>query len=85
MVSVDMDMGMRDTLLEQPETAKPSRSGGPGSKLKEGLKTECARVLDGIGTKVVVVGEDRLWQDKRLLGGGFVILVAGVLWYVKST
>lgn len=67
MVSVDM----RDNLLEQPNAAAKSGAG----RIEE-LKSECARVLDGIG---MGVGE-RLWQDKRLLGGGFAIVATGVLW-----
>ena len=64
MVSVDM----RDNLLE-PANPRPK----PG-KVQE-LKKECAQVLDGIGAK-----GHKIWQDKRLIGGGFAILLVGTLW-----
>lgn len=73
MVSVDMNtgMGMRDNLLD------PNAGAGAGTKQGkvEELRKECARVLDGIGVK-----GDRIWQDKRLLGGGVAVLVTGTLW-----
>ncbi|KAL9619138.1 MAG: hypothetical protein Q9160_006227 [Pyrenula sp. 1 TL-2023] len=64
MVSVDM----RDNLLDPASAATR-----PG-KVEE-LRKECAQVLDGIGVK-----GDKIWQDKRLLGGGLTIVVVGTLW-----